>query len=181
MEITNSSLGNRTMKIGTEVTTTVRRKKVTMVVAGFHTVRRQRKTRYLAAMVTGDAASLDFDQVVLVSMDDVRWARVPEKSLRKTGNEISEHEALNRLREVKNEIKSSEIDRRHKAYEAATESTDGDLYNCRMGETIQVKFRDIGWADAEFAGFVRNSGNVRYIRHGRKRTTHPQNVKVKGA
>ena len=78
MEITNSSLGNRTMKIGTEVTTTVRRKKVTMVVAGFHTVRRQRKTRYLAAMVTGDAASLDFDQVVLVSMDDVRWARVPE-------------------------------------------------------------------------------------------------------
>ena len=170
----------RIMKIGTEVTTVMKRKTITAVVAGTHWKKRGGRAREVARIVTGDETALDHGQVVCVSMDEVLWFRCTEGMLKPTGNSVSKGEAYVRLDEVKTLVKQSKNRRINSALEAADSAEGGSLLDCRIGDSIQINYSDVGWQTAQFAGFVKSSGNVRYTRNGRKRTTHPSNARVAG-
>ena len=168
-------------KIGDSVVTTSG-KKFSGIVAGFHTVKRGKKTRDLAGHVLGDSSALDLDQIVVVSMDVDSWVRASAgqfKLLRK--KRICADVAVSRLRDVKTAIKISKMNRRSAKYSAALDANGGAIYDCNIGDTIQIKFRDGGWVDAKFSGIVNGSGNVRFSvigQNGRTRTTAPQFARV---
>ena len=161
------------LKVGTEVTVFVRRKKHVCYVAGQHTVRRKGRNRELARRVTGDSSSLDRDTLVLVAKDLSMYCRVSpgDSSMKETGKSIPAQKAMAMLAEVKSAITARDSDRRLGNYKQADAN---GLDNARVGSLIEVQFRDTGWTEVEFAGFVPTSGNVRFIQHGRKRTIGPQ-------
>jgi hypothetical protein len=165
---------NKLFKIGTEVTCVVRGRRVKGVIAGDHYLRRKGKTRELAAIVTGDPDSLNRTQHVIVSMTDDVFYRT--SSAEATGKKVSATKAVERLRDIKAKIAASKYDRQLKNF---VEAEDNDLAYAEIGSTIQMNFRDIGWTDVEFAGFVKSSGNVRYKRHGRTRTMSPKFARAK--
>ena len=163
-------------KPGTEVTRLNGRKRVTGYVVGDYYYARRGKTRELAAIVTGDPTSLDKVFTLVVGKDEIIWFGANDGDLKPTGNEVTYREAVNRYDAVKDAIAASKGERRSNAYE---DSRENGLYDLDNGDAIEVKFTDAGWSEATFAGFVNGSGNVRYFRHGRKRTTHPSNVRIK--
>jgi len=160
--------------IGTEVICVVRGKRCRGVVAGEHYLQRKGKTRALAAHVTGNPHSLDRLLTEVVSMDEVVFYRVED--MEPTGHTVPAREAIARLATVKNEIKGSHVDRECQNYAASREA---GLRDIEEGTTIQANFRDSGWTDVTFAGFVKSSGNVRYIHRGRKRTMAPKFFRLK--
>ena len=59
----------------------------------------------------------------------------------------------------------------------ASNALDSGLAKVKVGDIIEVKFRNVGWLPVEFAGFVRGSGNVRFYKFDKKRTTAPHNAR----
>jgi hypothetical protein len=153
--------------IGMEVKSTCRGKAVTAVVAGSHYLARKGKRRELALRVTGDEHDLDRNLTVLVSMTERRYWRVEAHTCVPTGTHFPDTQALERLAVVKSQIDQSYTDAR----EANEGRSEIEWWRIDEGAVIQVKFRDIGWQDVEYAGTVQKSGNVRYKRRGRTRTT----------
>jgi len=164
-------------KPGTEVTRLNGRKRVTGYVVGDYYYARRGKTRELAAIVTGDPTSLDKVFTLVVGKDESVWFGTYDEELRPTGASVEPSVAFARFDDVKRDIANSKAKRRSNAYE---ESRENGLYDLEDGDAIEVDYSDVGWREAKFAGFVSGSGNVRYLRNGRKRTTHPSNVRIKG-
>jgi len=161
--------------IGTEVKIRGQRgQTVVGVVAGEHYLRRKGRAREVAAIVTGNPDSLNRLLTVVVHMTKCEYYRVEFAT--PTGKKISADKARARLRQVKSEIEGSKADRRTDNYYRSKEA---GLRGLEVGDPIEVQYRGGSWAEREFAGFVRSSGNVRYKQNGRTRTTSPQFVRVK--
>lgn len=146
--------------------------------------RRRGRARQLAELVTGDASSLD-STVAEIVPDGERGAwTVGIGSIQQRIAAAAPAERQAAYATVQG-IKRSHREHRSKVnganYDALHASGLWEVFSGpRSGEgtEIEVKFSDIGWAPAEFIGLVAGSFNVRYLRHGRTRTTAAANVRL---
>lgn len=160
-------------KTGDRVTFNARGKKIVGTITRVRTKTRKGRVRELALLVTGDPHSLD-REVAEIAPDGggaVWTVALSSLTLLGKGDLAAARAAVN---EVKNARRANENRRATANFETADA---GGLYDLKLGAAIEVKFRDIGWAAATFRGFVAGSGNVRYERGGRVRTSAPEFVR----
>lgn len=75
------------------------------------------------------------------------------------------------VRVVKGAKRANAQKRAAARFEAAT-----PLFGLRRNDPIEVKYRDIGWAPAQYLGMMK-SGRVSFLRNGARRTAPPQFVR----
>jgi len=152
-----------------------RGRRVTGTVARVRVKRRGGRFRELTYMFHDNPESVLNVEVAEVAEDGKRafWT-VPTVDLQVIGKSDA-HIAAGAVQDVK---ASRQQHRQAKKQRNAEAIYNSGLSRLQNGDEIEVQFRDIGWAKAEFAGFVQGSGNVRYYRHGRKRTVSPKFVRV---
>jgi hypothetical protein len=169
---------------GDRVNFTARGRMLTGTITRLRMKRRKGRARQLAKLVTGDADSLDRPVAEIVPDGGGAVWTVPMSSISKRLAAAAPAQQQAAYATVHG-IKRAGRDRRDKVSDANMKSLRAsglwDLHcGPRSGEgtAIEIKFSDIGWAPAEFIGLVPGSLNVRYLRHGRTRTTAAQNARI---
>lgn len=137
------------------------------------TIRRRKKKRELAAIVTGNPHSLDAE-VVEISVEGERGYR--QVGIESVVKVIGKGDAAAARRKRQN-VKNSRIEHGNKNWEKAHER---GLTTLDDGDAIEIQFRNGMWVPAKFKGFVKSSYNVRFLEtgHSKTRTCSPEFVRI---
>lgn len=165
-------------QIGDHVEFTARGRKLTGIIINIRIKQRRGRARQLAELITGNPYELDRTVMRIVPDGTKSWWEVDFSSPVKVLGKATTKQ-LNTAKLVDADIQQDRQERTERKSESNYKaSSDEGLYHLNDGDSIEVKFNDIGWAPATFKGIIKGSGNIRYERFGRLRTSPAKFVRV---
>lgn len=149
-------------------------RKVVGTVTRIRMKHRKGKVRALAFAVTGNEGSLDRLVAEIAPEGGTGVWTVAVDSLKLLGKGD-----LSAAQEHVQTVKYKNKDRQHAISSRNFDSAkQGGLLDLKVGDAIEVKFREGYWSPVTFKGFVPSSGNVRYEYFGRVRTCSAKFIRL---